>query len=392
MLYYLEGLRSAFGPFRLFEYVTFRAGGALLTAMFIVILFGKPMISFLKKFCIANWRYENLLSEQEGEELKKKTPTMGGLLIVISILVSTLLWGVMNRMLIIFLCVLCSLCVLGFVDDFTKIRYKRDIRDGISGKVKMFVQFAIALSAAYLLYKTPEAVTMQLYIPFFKDPVIAQPDVDTAKVYLMTPFSQNPLLTLGIAWTSVLVGLMLLFNGLVVTGTSNAVNLTDGKDGLAAGCLIFCSLAFATFAYMCSHAVFAIYLSIPLVPNASEVCVFACAIAGACIGFLWYNCKPASVFMGDTGSLPLGGVIGLIAVLIGQQILLLVIGFVFVMEAVSVMLQVASYKLTKKRIFLCAPIHHHFEKKGWTETQIVIRFWIIAGLCAILGLASLKLH
>lgn len=392
MLYYLEGLRSAFGPFRLFEYVTFRAGGALLTAMFIVILFGKPMISFLKKFCIANWRYENLLSEQEGEELKKKTPTMGGLLIVISILVSTLLWGVMNRMLIIFLCVLCSLCVLGFVDDFTKIRYKRDIRDGISGKVKMFVQFAIALSAAYLLYKTPEAVTMQLYIPFFKDPVIAQPDVDTAKVYLMTPFSQNPLLTLGIAWTSVLVGLMLLFNGLVVTGTSNAVNLTDGKDGLAAGCLIFCSLAFATFAYMCSHAVFAKYLSIPLVPNASEVCVFACAIAGACIGFLWYNCKPASVFMGDTGSLPLGGVIGLIAVLIGQQILLLVIGFVFVMEAVSVMLQVASYKLTKKRIFLCAPIHHHFEKKGWTETQIVIRFWIIAGLCAILGLASLKLH
>ena len=392
MLYYLEGLRSAFGPFRLFEYVTFRAGGALLTAMFIVILFGKPMISFLKKFCIANWRYENLLSEQEGEELKKKTPTMGGLLLVISILVSTLLWGVMNRMLIIFLCVLCSLCVLGFVDDFTKIRYKRDIRDGISGKVKMFVQFAIALSAAYLLYKTPEAVTMQLYIPFFKDPVIAQPDVDTAKVYLMTPFSQNPLLTLGIAWTSVLVGLMLLFNGLVVTGTSNAVNLTDGKDGLAAGCLIFCSLAFATFAYMCSHAVFAKYLSIPLVPNASEVCVFACAIAGACIGFLWYNCKPASVFMGDTGSLPLGGVIGLIAVLIGQQILLLVIGFVFVMEAVSVMLQVASYKLTKKRIFLCAPIHHHFEKKGWTETQIVIRFWIIAGLCAILGLASLKLH
>ena len=143
---------------------------------------------------------------------------------------------------------------------------------------------------------------------------------------------------------------------------------------------------------MCSHAVFAKYLSIPLVPNASEVCVFACAIAGACIGFLWYNCKPASVFMGDTGSLPLGGVIGLIAVLIGQQILLLVIGFIFVMEAVSVMLQVASYKLTKKRIFLCAPIHHHFEKKGWTETQIVIRFWIIAGLCAILGLASLKLH
>lgn len=392
MLYYLEGLRSTFGPFRLFEYVTFRAGGALLTAMFLVLFFGKPVIGLLKKFCVANWRYENLLNEQEDEALKKKTPTMGGLLIVGAIVISTLLWGVMNRMLIIFLCVLCSLCILGFFDDFIKIRYKRDIRDGVSGKVKMLVQFLISLSAAYLLYKTPEAVTMQLYIPFFKDPVIAQPDNDTAQVFLMTPFSENPVLILGIAWTSVFVGIMLLFNGFVVTGTSNAVNLTDGKDGLAAGCLVFCALAFATFAYMCSHSVFAKYLSIPLVPNAREVCVFACAIAGACIGFLWHNCKPASVFMGDTGSLPLGGVIGLIAVLIGQQLLLLIIGFVFVMEAVSVMLQVGSYKLRKKRIFLCAPIHHHFEMKGWTETQIVTRFWIIAGLCAILGLATLKLH
>ena len=392
MLYYLEGLRSAFGPFRLFEYVTFRAGGALFTAMLFVILFGKPVIKLLKKFCVANWRYENLLSEQEDEELKKKTPTMGGVLIVAAILISTLLWGVMNRMLIIFLCVLCSLSVLGFMDDFIKIRYKRDIRDGVSGKMKMFVQFFISLSAAYFLYKTPEAVTMQLYIPFFKDPVIALPDNDTAQVFLMTPFSQNPVLTMGIAWTSLFVGLMLLFNGFVVTGTSNAVNLTDGKDGLASGCMISCSLAFAVYAYMCSHAVFAKYLSIPLVPSAREVCVFACAVAGACIGFLWHNCKPAAVFMGDTGSLPLGGVIGLIAVLIGQQLLLLVIGFVFVMEAVSVMLQVTSYKLTKKRIFLCAPIHHHFEMKGWTETQIVTRFWIIAGICALLGLASLKLH
>ena len=185
---------------------------------------------------------------------------------------------------------------------------------------------------------------------------------------------------------------MLVFNGLVVTGTSNAVNLTDGKDGLAAGCLVFSSLAFAAYAYMCSHAVFAKYLSIPLAPSASEVSVFACAIAGACIGFLWFNCKPASVFMGDTGSIPLGGVLGLIAVLIGQQILLLVIGFVFVMEAGSVMLQVLSFKLTGKRIFLCSPIHHHFEMKGWTETQIVTRFWLIAGICAILGLATLKLH
>lgn len=392
MLYYLEGLRSTFGPFRLFEYVTFRAGGALFTAMLLVLIFGKPVIKLLKKFCVANWRYENLLSEQEDEELKKKTPTMGGLLIIFSIIVTTLLWGVMNRMLIIFLCVLCSLCVLGFMDDFIKIRYKRDIRDGISGKAKMLVQFLIALLAAYFLYKTPEAVTMQIFVPFFKDPMIALPDMDAEKIYLMTPFSKNPLLTMGISWTIVFVGAMLLFNGLVVTGTSNAVNLTDGKDGLAAGCLTFCSLAFAVFAYMSSHAVFAKYLAIPYLPSAKEVCVFACAIAGASIGFLWYNCKPASVFMGDTGSLPLGGVIGLIAVLIGQQFLLPIVGFVFVMEAVSVMLQVSYYKMTKKRIFLCAPIHHHFEKKGWTETQIVTRFWIIAGICAIIGLATLKLH
>ena len=392
MLYYLESLRSTFGPFRLFEYVTFRAGGALFTAMLIVLIFGKPVIGLLKKFCIANWRYENLLSEQEDEALKKKTPTMGGILLVVSILVSTLLWGVMNRMLVIFLCVLSSLSVLGFVDDFIKIRYKRDIRDGVSGKMKMMVQFLISLSAAYFLYKTPEAVTMQLYIPFFKDPVIAQPDVDAAQVYLMTPFSNNPLLTLGIAWTTLFVAIMLVFNGLVVTATSNAVNLTDGKDGLAAGCLVSSALAFAVYAYMSSHAVFAKYLSIPLAPNASEVSVFACAIAGACLGFLWYNCKPASVFMGDTGSLPLGGVLGLIAVLIGQQLLLLVIGFVFVMEAASVMIQVFWFKRTGKRVFLCAPIHHHFEKKGWSENQIVTRFWLIAGICAILGLATLKLH
>ena len=318
---------------------------------------------------------------------------MGGLLIVAAILVSTLLWGVMNRMLLIFLCVLCSLCILGFLDDFIKIRYKRNIRDGISGKAKLLVQFLIALSAAYLLYKTPDAVTMKLFVPFFKDPVIALPDMDSAQVFLMTPWSEVPLLTLGIGWTTFFVALMLCFNGVVVTGASNAVNLTDGKDGLAAGCMVFSSLAFAAFAYMCSHAVFAKYLAIPLIPNASEVCVFACAIAGACIGFLWHNCNPASVFMGDTGSLPLGGVIGLIAVLIGQQLLLVIVGFVFVMEAGSVLLQVTYFKLTKgKRIFLCTPIHHHFEKLGWTENQIVTRFWIIAGICALLGMATLKLH
>jgi len=393
MLYYLESLRSVFGPFRLFEYVTFRSGGALLTAMLIVILAGGKVIPLLKKFCIANWRYENLLSEQEGEALKKKTPTMGGVLIVGAILISTVLWGVItSRMLLIFISVLFSLSLLGFADDLIKIRYKRSVRDGVPGKVKFLASFFIAVTAAYLLYKTPDAVTMQIFLPFYKEPVMAQPDLDAAVVHLSVPFCSAPLLTLPLTCMSLFVGVMLIFNGFVVTGACHAVNLTDGKDGLAAGCMIFASLSYAVIAYMCGHSVFAKYLAIPYIPAAGEVCVFAFAVAGACIGFLWYNCNPASVFMGDTGSLPLGGVIGLISVLIGQQLLLIIVGFVFVMEAGSVMLQVWSVRLTGKRIFLCSPIHHHFERLNWAENQIVVRFWIIAGICALLGIATLKLH
>ncbi len=393
MLYYLENFRDSFGPFRLFDYVTFRAGGALVTSLLLVLFLGPVIIPLLRKFCVANWRYENLLSGIEGADLKKKTPTMGGILVILAIVISTLLWSIpTSRMLMIFLTVLCTLTVLGIFDDFLKVRYKTSVRDGVPGKVKLIVQFGIAFLAAYFLYKTPNAVTMQMYIPFFREPVLAQPDVDAELIHFSVPWRLEPLFTTPLRYTWLFVGAMLIFNSLVVTGTSNAVNLTDGKDGLAAGCVIFAALTYAMFAYICGHMVFAKYLAVPYIPGAGEVSVFACAVAGSCIGFLWYNCKPASVFMGDTGSLPLGGVIGLIAVLIGQQLSLLIIGFVFVMEAGSVMIQVISFQTTGKRVFLMTPIHHHFEKLGWTETQIVTRFWIIAGICALLGLATLKLR
>ena len=290
---------------------------------------------------------------------------MGGILVVGSIFLSTILWAnLANKLVIIFVATLVSFSLLGFLDDFAKVAYGK--RDGIPGKVKLLFQVLIALTAIYFFDSLPEtgSIVRDLTLPFIKFPVI-----------------------IGMP-----VVLAYAFGTLVVVGSSNAVNLTDGKDGLAVGCATFCTLTYAAFAYLCGHRIFAEYLTIPFIPGAGEVVVFACAIAGACIGFLWHNCHPASMFMGDTGSLPLGGVIGLIAVLVKQEITLALVGFVFVMEAGSVILQVASVKLRNKRIFLCSPIHHHFEQKGWTETQIVVRFWIIAGICALLGLATLKLR
>ena len=351
MLYLLANLRECFGPLRLFEYVTFRSGGALITSMLLVIFLGPWTIRRLKKFCVPkSARLEGLVAEQFVDHSKDKTPTMGGLLIIFSIVFSTIFWGdLSNRMVLVFLLVLLPLTALGFYDDYIKVKYERSVRDGVSGKVKLLIQILVS-------------------------------------------FVADPLFTFPASWAFLAVGLIFLANILLVTFFSNAVNLTDGKDGLAAGCTIFCVLSFAAVAYVHGHTVFAKYLSVPYIPELGEISVFASAMAGACIGFLWYNCKPAAVFMGDTGSLPLGGSIGLIAVLMGQQFLLIVIGFVFLMEGVSVMIQVASFRLTGRRVFLCTPIHHHFEQKGWSETQIVIRFWIIAGICALIGLATLKLR
>jgi phospho-N-acetylmuramoyl-pentapeptide-transferase len=366
MLYYLTDLDTYFGPLRLFQYVTFRAGGAAITAMLIALFFGPFTVRTLKKLgTVAPSRLKGLVPDMHINPEKDKVPSMGGILIIASITISTLLWALpFNPLVTVFLVTLLALGGVGFWDDYTKVAFGR--RDGISGKLKLFLQFLIAFAAAWYLDSLPEThhLLRQIVFPFQKSPIVEN-------LPAMIAFG---------------------FAALVVVACSNAVNLTDGKDGLAVGCSIFCTLTYGIFAYICGHKIFAGYLNVPFIPGSSEVVVFAAAIMGACIGFLWYNCLPASMFMGDTGSLALGGSIGLIAVLVKQELLLVIVGGVFVVEAVSVIIQVISFKLFKKRVFLCTPIHHHFERLGWPESQIVIRFWIIAGILALIGLATLKLR
>jgi phospho-N-acetylmuramoyl-pentapeptide-transferase len=363
MFYYLAELKEFFPPMRLFEYVTFRAGGAAFTAMLLTMILSPLTIRLLKQFnATAPCRFQGLMDEKFIDRAKDKTPSMGGLLIVFSVTVSVLLWNRMDTKIpLILLGAMLMFATLGFIDDFAKAAYGK--RDGIPGKAKLICQFLIAGLAILLLNHIQETqgLLTKLFIPFLKRPIFDS------------------------YWT-------MLFSTIVVVGASNAVNLTDGKDGLATGCSILCAFVFAIFAYFSGHIKFAEYLHVPFMPSISEAVVFASALAGACLGFLWYNCYPASMFMGDTGSLALGGVIGMIAVLVRQEILLALVGGVFVLEAVSVIIQVTSFKLTGKRVFLCTPIHHHFEQKGWTETQIVVRFWILAIIFALMALGTLKLR
>ncbi len=365
MLLFLLELQEYFGPFRLFNYVTFRAAGAAFTAMMIGFFFGPMAVRMLKNFT-APARLEGIFTEEMIDRAKDKTPSMGGLLIVVSMVISTLLWAdLTNPSLWVFLLTLIGLAAVGFVDDYMKV--KRPNKGGITGRFKLFCQFSIAFVAVSALYTLPGTGydIQNIMVPFYKTPL----DLGMAGAVIA--------FTLGV---------------FVVVGSSNAVNLTDGKDGLAIGSIIFCALTYAGFAYISGHKIFAEHLNSPFIPSASEVVVFAATMVGAGIGFLWHNCHPASMFMGDTGSLALGGTIGLIAVLVRQELMLPIVGGVFVMEAGSVIIQVISFKTTGKRVFLCSPIHHHFELKGWTETQIVVRFWILSGVFALLGLASLKLR
>ncbi len=368
MFFYLAEYQSLFGPLRLFEYITFRAGGAVFTSMLLCFFLGPITIKLLKKFNTeAPTRLEGLVPEAFIDKNKDKTPSMGGLLIITSITISMLLWtNLTNPIVIIFIGTLLSLTGLGFWDDYRKLVYKNS--EGVSGKIKLLLQLIIAIIAIFALYHTQETheYMRQIMIPFFKTP-------------------------LGIP-SYLIMFCTFALGSLTVVGASNAVNLTDGKDGLAIGCVIFCAGTYAIFAYLSSHIEFAKHLDIPHIISAGEVVVFAAAVVGSGIGFLWFNCYPASMFMGDTGSLALGGTIGLIAVLVRQELVLLVVGGVFVMEAASVIIQVTYFKLTGKRVFLCTPIHHHFEQKGWTETQIIVRFWIFAGIFSMLGLVTLKLR
>lgn len=364
MFYLLSLLGNKFFPFRLFEYVTFRAGGAALTAFLIVVLLGGFTARQLRRLNMrATERLEGLVPDEFISKEKSRTPCMGGILMIGGILVSALFWNVMsNPISILLVASTLGFALIGFYDDYRKVVYKD--RDGLPPRYKLLGQFLIAGGGVLALFKMPE-VGMYMddfMLPFFKDPV-----------WVCAP------------WTAAVAVV-------TVVATSNAVNLTDGKDGLATGCTIFCTLTYAAFAYLMGHAVFANYLKVPFIPGAGEGVVFAAAVCGGCIGFLWHNCHPAAMFMGDTGSLALGGAVGFLAVLVRQEVLLLLVGGVFVMEAGSVMLQVPYFKLTGKRIFPCTPIHHTFERIGWTETQIVVRFWILSGIFALLALSTLKLR
>lgn len=387
MLYLLADWSSHFGPLRLFDYVTFRAGGAFLTAFFLVVLAIPPLLPFFRKHCI-----QKSARTDDAPQQKPSTPLMGGVVIIAGIVLSTLFWGKLpERTLIVFLIATLALMFLGMADDIIKTRYLRSEKDGVKERTKLIVQAVVAIFAIYALYKTQGAVTMQVHFPLSRQPFQFLPGTENIAVWI--PFMKAPLCYLPLEVMPVCLLIMLGFNYAVLAGTSNGVNLTDGKDGLAAGCMVFAALAFAAVAYLHSHTVFADYLKIPYIPQAGEVGVYACAIAGACLGFLWHNCAPAPIYMGDTGSLALGGALSLVAIMLGQQLLLIIIGFVFVLESVSVILQRASYRYRHgKRIFLMAPIHHHFEKKGVPDPKLTIRFWILAGLCALIGLATLKLR
>ncbi len=366
MLYLLSKLSLYWGPLRLFDYVTFRTGAAAFTAFLLVALLGGWTSRKLKALNAQSAsRLEGLVPPEFIDKEKNKTPCMGGLLLIGAVVVSSLLWNELsNPISLVLIGGTVCFSLIGFYDDFRKVVYKD--RNGIPGKLKLLLQTLVAVGVVTFFFQLPVTgpLMRELLLPFFKTP-------------------------LGGSWMPMVI---FVLDVLVIVGASNAVNLTDGKDGLSSGCTIFCTLTYAAFAYLMGHRVFAEYLSIPYVVGVEEGMVFAAAICGGCIGFLWHNCHPASMFMGDTGSLALGGAIGMLAVLVRQELLLLIVGGVFVMEAVSVMIQVTSFKLTGKRVFLCTPIHHHFERKGWTETQIVVRFWIMAGLLALLALTTLKLR
>ena len=362
MLYnLLYPLADSFGPFNLFRYLTFRTGGAVLTALLVIFIFGPAAIRWLRSKQGNGQPIRN-----EGPQghivAKAGTPTMGGFLILLGLGVSTLLWAdVTNAYVWLVLVVALGYGTIGFVDDFLKV--SRQTSRGFPGWLKLAAEVAIAAAAAvWVTHLLPDTLDNHLAVPFFK----------------------NVLISLG--W------LFVPFAVLVMVGTSNAVNLTDGLDGLAIVPIMIVAACFALIAYLVGNTVFAGYLQLHMVPGSGELAVLCGALVGASLGFLWFNAPPAMVFMGDTGSLAAGGAIGAVSVITKHELVLVIIGGLFVLETASVIVQVVSFKLTGRRVFRMAPLHHHFEQKGWAEATIVIRFWIIAFVLALLGLATLKLR
>jgi phospho-N-acetylmuramoyl-pentapeptide-transferase len=376
MLYYLSELsdwaakqgisNDLLKALNVFSYITFRAICAGITAFLISVIFGnfviRKLISLKFGQPIRTAAEVHKLHELHGS--KKGTPTMGGILLIGSIVISTLLWAKPENpfvWLVLFSAVF--LGGIGFYDDWLKVTKKSS--DGISSRLKFVLQCLLAGIFTLFFLTNPKlsATAQQLFIPFFKEPL---------------------LLGMGV--------LTFIFYLLVIVGTSNAVNLTDGLDGLATGCTATVAATYAVLVYVAGNIKTATYLQVPFVPYAGELAVLCVALLGACLGFLWWNAHPARVFMGDTGSLAIGGMLGAVAICCKQELLLVIVGGVFVMEAMSVILQVASFKTTGRRIFKMSPIHHHFELSGWKENTVIVRFWILSVLFALLGLATLKLR
>ena len=360
MLYHLaQYLQEFYGGFNVFNYLTMRAILGVLTALVISFVVGPTMIRKLSTYKIGQ------TVRDDGPEThfsKAGTPTMGGALILVAIAISTLLWADLgNRYIWVVLAVTFVFGIIGWVDDYKKL-VKQDPK-GLIARYKYFWQSACALVVAIYLYKTASPVETALIVPFFKSVAIP---LGVVSYVLLTYF--------------------------VIVGTSNAVNLTDGLDGLAILPTVMVGGALGMFAYLSGHSGFSEYLAIPYVPGVGELIVFCSALVGAGLGFLWFNTYPAQVFMGDVGALALGAALGIVAVLVRQELVLFIMGGVFVMETVSVILQVASFKLTGKRIFRMAPLHHHFELKGWPEPRVIVRFWIVTVILVLIGLATLKLR
>ncbi len=377
MLYWLlyQKLFPYFRFFRIFRYVTFRCAFASLTALLIGLLIGPFVIDRLRRFQIGQYiREEGPQSHQK----KGGTPTMGGILICISILVPTLLWSDLSNP-FVWLAMFSTLAFasIGFADDYIKVVKKRNL--GLTSRQKLFAQFVAsgAVAVALLVLRGDRAYSTRLMVPFVKG---FRPNliIDSLMSTHFWPLAFLP---------------FILFVMIVISGSSNAVNLTDGLDGLAIGCTIIAASALTVLTYVSGHAVFSDYLELQRMPMVSELVIFCGAMVGASIGFLWYNAHPAEIFMGDVGSLMLGGAIATVAVIIKQELLLPLIGGVFIMELFSVILQVGSYKLRNgKRIFKMAPLHHHFELMGWSESKVITRFWIMALVFALFALTTLKLR
>lgn len=386
MLYWLlYPLRDSVSVFNLFGYITFRAAGATFTALLIAFLFGPIVIRFLRRHQIG----QTVRDDGPSSHLSKQgTPTMGGLLILMSVLIPVLLWGRLNsRALLVVLVTTIWMGLIGLLDDYLKV--VRRCSKGLVGRYKLIGQFVLGLGVGAWLCFSPvipgDATPSPTLMPAVRSLDLDSPEsIDIRSTETTLPFFKNIRIDFGLFY--------ILFVALVLAGTANAVNLSDGLDGLATGVSLISILTFGVMAYLLGHVNFAGYLQFSFLPGVGEITVFAGAMAGACLGFLWFNAPPASVFMGDTGSLALGGAIGSMAVVTRTEFLLFLVGGIFVAEVISVMVQVTWFKRTGRRVFRMAPLHHHFELLGWAESKVVVRFWIIAAILGLLGLTTLKIR